>query len=380
MDIGQVRYELQVLPKELVCQVDKPLESVIFRFTSSHTPLFGMDDKNKFCGLLTIKKSLFSRRNGPKTLIHSCLIQPPLINKGTKVEEILGMMRGLGLYSLPVFDKKGRIRGLVSAKNILKQLIKKKVFLEIISDELPVKKVITINGNETVGRAFNLFRDKNISRLVVINRWGKIDGVVTKRDILSAYLRPSNRQRFSTKGGLKNYSFDKEKLYREKQIIRKYMSEISETVDENSKSDKLIKRLLDSKYNAIILVDKDKKPKQILSVRDVLKKTIDIIGRDDLSNVIVMNYADELGEYKKNKVKKMLTKLYYWASKKINVQMIKLMIKVAYTVKNKPDRYEIKLIMETDRDEYVGNDEDRNFLSAVNKASEQIKKQITKIN
>ena len=83
---------------------------------------------------------------------------------------------------------------------------------------------------------------------------------------------------------------------------------------------------------------------------------------------------------KKIKAKKILNKLNLWISKKEKVQLIKLMTKVAYTVKNKTDRFEVKLMVETDNNEYVANYQDRNFLVAMAKVTEQIKKQITKIN
>lgn len=379
MDIGSVKYELQPLPKQLVCESDKTLKNVIFRFTSSHTPLFGYDSKGGFEGLLTIKKSLFNRRNGPTTLIGSCLIQPPNITKETSIPEILRMMSELGLYTLPMFDKKGRIRGIVSLKDILGQLTKNQIFLENLVNELPTKDILTIVDKETVGRAFVEFRDKNISRLVVVDNKGKIKGVVTKRDIISAYFTPTNRQRFSTRGSSNNYSFDQEKVYRDEQSVKKYMSLIVETVDKDAKADRTVKRLLASKFNAIILVDKDKKPYQILSLRDVLEKTLEIITGDDLSQYIIINFPENIGWFKKNRAKRILNKLFYWISKKEKVQLIKLMTKVAYTVKNKPDRFEIKLMVETDKNEYVANCQDRNFLVAMAKVAEQIKKQITKV-
>jgi len=380
MDIDAVKYELQVLSKELVCESNKTLKNVIFRFTSSHTPLFGYDNRGKFEGLLTIKKSLFNRRNGPTTLISSCLIQQPNITKETSITEILRLMSQLSLYTLPIFDKRGRIRGVVSVKDILRQLTKNQIFLENLVSDLPTKKVITISDKETVGRAFVEFRDKNISRLVVVDNKDKIKGVVTKRDIVSAYFTPTNRQRFSTRGSFKSYSFDQEKVYRDEQGLKDYMSTITETVDKDSKTDRILKRLIDSKFNAIVLVDKDKKPYQILSIRDVLEKSLEIIAGDEMSLYIVANFPDNIGWFKKNRAKKILNKLNLWISKKEKVQLIKLMTKVAYTVKNKTDRFEVKLMVETDNNEYVANYQDRNFLVAMAKVTEQIKKQITKIN
>ena len=279
-----------------------------------------------------------------------------------------------------LFDKRGRIRGVVSVKDILRQLTKNQIFLENLVSDLPTKKVITISDKETVGRAFVEFRDKNISRLVVVDNKDKIKGVVTKRDIVSAYFTPTNRQRFSTRGSFKSYSFDQEKVYRDEQGLKDYMSTITETVDKDSKTDRILKRLIDSKFNAIVLVDKDKKPYQILSIRDVLEKSLEIIAGDEMSLYIVANFPDNIGWFKKNRAKKILNKLNLWISKKEKVQLIKLMTKVAYTVKNKTDRFEVKLMVETDNNEYVANYQDRNFLVAMAKVTEQIKKQITKIN
>ena len=147
---------------------------MISRFTSSHTPLFAMDNKGKFVGMLTIKNSLLNRRHGPLSLISSCLIEAPKISKETEAKKILKLMNSMRLYSLPVMDKKNKIVGIVEIKNILKKLFENKVFLDNLVEELPKRNIITIGENGNVGQAFSIFFKKNISRLAVVDKDNKL--------------------------------------------------------------------------------------------------------------------------------------------------------------------------------------------------------------
>ncbi len=375
MDVGSVRFDIQTLKKDLICRSDRSLESVISRFTSSHTPLFAMDNKGKFVGMLTIKNSLLNRRHGPLSLISSCLIEAPKISKETEAKKILKLMNSMRLYSLPVMDKKNKIVGIVEIKNILKKLFENKVFLDNLVEELPKRNIITIGENGNVGQAFSIFFKKNISRLAVVDKDNKIIGIVTKRDILSAYFAPSDKQRFSTREIPKNYSFDEEKIYRDDQLITEFMSPIVETVYKDSKTETVLRRLMNSRFNAIVLVDRNKKAFYIMTLRDVLKSTVDILERDEGHSNIVINFPDKFGLIRKIRTKKIIESLFSWIDKKEKIQVIRFVIKTSKTVNKKVDRFEMRLVVRTDKDEYVSSTEGRNFLAATREAVDQIKKQ-----
>lgn len=376
MRIQRIKLKPQPIPARLVCSANNNLLSIINRFPHTHAPLLVYGDNKEFMGLLTTHNIFRNRRYNPLTLIRSCLITPPKLSIDTSVDEILRLMSSLKLYTLPVFDDKGNVAGIIKVKTILKDLFKREIFIETMIDNVPRRTVITISENSSIGDAFQRFSKHTISRLVVVDKNNKIKGVVTKRDILSLYLSQTKRQRFSTRSHPKNYSFDTEQIKRDHQPLMKYVSPILDVFDETTDTYLAIQKLLESIYNSVILVDKEQVPRFIITTKDVLKTAVKITTKVPFLLTIVSNLPNDLSQTEKNKVNQDLRKISLRINKQQNLQLMRFSSKVIYSPERKPVLFIVKLKIITDSGSYFAQNKDRDFLQATKETIKQVEKQV----
>ena len=130
------------------------------------------------------------------------------IRSGEQLEEIITTLAENAVSGLPVLDDAGQLVGVVSEKDIFNKLSGKdgSSFWEVLSGCLHSNKclmksitsitardimtapAISIADTVSVRDALELYRDKKINRLPVIDRSGKLAGIITRTDILQAHL------------------------------------------------------------------------------------------------------------------------------------------------------------------------------------------------
>jgi CBS domain-containing protein len=369
---------MQVLPKRLRCESGSNLASVVYRFRSSHTPLLVFDKDDNFLGLLTVKKVLLKRRYNPTTQVESCVIGAPHITKETKERVILKSMLDLGLYTLPVFDNQKKVIGVVTAKKILRKLMRNRLLAEAVAEKQIRKKAAVIPKNSQVRDAFNIFLKESISKLVVVEENGKMAGVVTKRDILSEYLSKSKRQRFSTRAVPKNYSFDKEQVKRGDEPISLFYSPGGDVYDEKISNYQAIMNLIKSNYNTIVLVDKNQKPMQLVGTKNVLEAVYGLMSTTENIPTVVTDLPKDLSKKEKGEVLVELKKLAEWINRQERVQWLKFVTRVVLSPKRKSNEFETRVKVYTDKETYNSNPIDKDFWSAFKESVRQIRKQVTR--
>lgn len=89
---------------------------------------------------------------------------------------------------LPVTDKDGQVIGVVTEFDILKVLRKGKVGLAAVAEEIMTREPICLEADQTVDEAIELMTRHHIMRIPVI-RDGKLVGIVSRADILRAYVK-----------------------------------------------------------------------------------------------------------------------------------------------------------------------------------------------
>ena len=103
-----------VLPKRLRCESGSKLASVVYKFRSTHTPLFVYDEKDNFLGLLTAKKVLLKRKYNPSTLVESAVIGAPYLKKDTDANiKIIDFQTREGIKAYSILKKPENIKQLI---------------------------------------------------------------------------------------------------------------------------------------------------------------------------------------------------------------------------------------------------------------------------
>jgi len=275
-------------------EADDTLGSVMPLLQSSHSPLFVFTKENEFLGLISPYVALYTHRYPYTTKVSSIATQPPYITKETQLYDVATFMLETRVYSLPLFDNNKQIVGVIDSKDIFQNLIKDKDLLTFLSSTIKAHTPITANDNSSVENIFQIMRDKNVSRVVLIDDNGVLSGIVSRKDLHNAFMKPTAKQRFGKNDTAQtDRAFDAEKESRGDDPIEKYATSNVHTLRSDTNQEEIIKQLIESEHNSIVLIEKYQKPVGFLSMRDILaglellepKETINIIMTKPTHNV-----------------------------------------------------------------------------------------------
>lgn len=130
------------------------------------------------------------------------------IKPDANLEEIIVTLADHSVSGLPVVNNDGQVVGVVSEKDIFNRLSGKdgSSFWEVLSgclnsnkclmksitsvtaNDIMTSPAITIEETKSVRDALELYREQKINRLPVIDKSGKLVGIITRTDILQAHL------------------------------------------------------------------------------------------------------------------------------------------------------------------------------------------------
>lgn len=111
------------------------------------------------------------------------------IRETTTMEEAIRLMVNSRITGLPVVDKQGRMVGVYSEYDALKQAGKSKALKPEIFQQ-PVQfseKVEAITESTPLPKIIKLFIDSKFRRLPVISDSGKLVGIITRRDLMRLF-------------------------------------------------------------------------------------------------------------------------------------------------------------------------------------------------
>ena len=130
------------------------------------------------------------------------------VKKDTPLKEVAGLMAKELISGIPVLEDDGKVAGIISEKDFLIHMggRDKTHFMAVISEclngkacvAMPVRSqkaedimtspAITIREDATAVEISNIFFEKNINRVPVTDREGKLLGIVSRADIVRASL------------------------------------------------------------------------------------------------------------------------------------------------------------------------------------------------
>ncbi len=149
------------------------------------------------------------------------------------------------------------------------------------------RKVITVDQEATIFEAQELLAENKIRHLPIIDKDRRLIGIITDRDIRSALP-----YKF-----LIEHAGEKEKVakFKVKDIMTKNPLSISPTY---TIQDALL-MIQNSKVGALPVVDDDHKLKGIISVRDLLRAFINVLGIGEPGTLLCILVEEKVGQLKK---------------------------------------------------------------------------------
>lgn len=122
------------------------------------------------------------------------------VTPSTSLREAQGRMRGHNIRQVPVVEEDGTLLGIVSDRDIRAAVLPAGLVPGFTAEEAgrfmestPVervmtRKVITATLNDTLEDAIVLLHDFRVNALPVVDAGGKIAGIITRTDVLEAFI------------------------------------------------------------------------------------------------------------------------------------------------------------------------------------------------
>jgi CBS domain-containing protein len=236
------------------------LNEALAQLTRSHDALFVFNPKGKFEGIISPYYVIFKSKFPPKTKLENCLYRPPILSPDTIIWDIAKLMIEAKVYFLPVMSN-NTFLGIVTVNRLLRAVEKSK-------DREPIaiatsNRLITISKKATLSDAYQLMKDKQISRLPVVSETEKLVGIATRYDIQQAFSEPQKKPRFLSRMGNKQSLTD--------QPLEKYYKKMVVTLPQDTNGNKIVEMLLTHNVGSVVLIDKNRKPQSIVSTHDILQ-------------------------------------------------------------------------------------------------------------
>ena len=101
-----------------------------------------------------------------------------------------------GFFSgMPVTDSDGRVIGVVTEIDLLRQISRGKDVEKLTADEIMTKNPATVDITTSLDDILNIMIEKNVIRIPV-TEGGLLVGVIARRDILRYYFQPEHFRHF----------------------------------------------------------------------------------------------------------------------------------------------------------------------------------------
>ncbi|HEX5447643.1 MAG TPA: CBS domain-containing protein [Candidatus Saccharimonadales bacterium] len=371
-DISELIVPIERVPKS---SPDKNLGSVLAQSDSSHAPVFIFKDE-KFLGLVSPHQTLYSGNYPYSTKVSSVLFHPPRITGKTPIHETVGHMLETKLYILPVFGDNGSPTGIIRGKGILQYAAGDPRLLRFMSRSISIRRPITAHVNSSVRDIYRILKENAISRVVLVNDANALAGIITRHDLMDAFIKPTAKRRFAPEGTVMGfYSRAGEKKYRQDQPANRYTTGMVDNLPDSTPIRKVVLRLIESPYNSIVLVDKRFRPSGFLSMHDLLQTIAQLRPEEEIP-LIIKKPGGRISKKELETVKTFLTKFGRKLKERMAVEKITVSTEELKNTRGLTREYSTSLVVTPIAGEpLIAKVNDYKFLDSIQSATTLIEKQ-----
>ena len=139
-------------------------------------------EDSKLVGMITLYDFLYLGKISGK--VENFMFFPPTVGPKDSISKVLDLILMSGVEAIPVVDKKRRVVGIISEYDILKSFKESLKFRKLRARDVMRKSITPVKPKDRIGKALRLMQFHRIDRLPVVDRSGKVIGIVLLIDIL----------------------------------------------------------------------------------------------------------------------------------------------------------------------------------------------------
>jgi CBS domain-containing protein len=219
-------------------------------------------------------------------------------------------------------------------------------------------------------------KEKDVSRIILIDNEGDLAGIVSRSDLMQAFIKPTPKMRFPKEGTyIGFYSLAGEKKFRQDAPALQYATALVSSIPQNTPMETVVSRLITSLHNSIVMVNKYNKPTGFLSTRDLLQAVSLFRPEEDIP-LIIKNPSSSVSANEFELVKKHLTKFGKKLKKRMTIEKIEIAAEESKNPREQTIEFTTTLIVTpTARKSLVAVTKHRGFLDGIQEATAIIERQ-----
>jgi CBS domain-containing protein/ribosome-associated translation inhibitor RaiA len=239
---------------------DERLSKVRSRFERENPKGFIVTEDSQYQGVIN-ERQLVQSHVQDSAKVRS-LVQPaPKVGRQDDLREVARVLVEGGTRTVPVFES-GELWGVVTADDILEAVLPNLDALDI--SDIYTEQVVSVTEETHIGRAINLLREHDISRLPVLDETDRVTGMVTTHDIASFAVRDMERQQRGDRSGDRDRVLDIP--------VYDIMNSPVETTTTDASVERAVERMLGNDYSGLVVTPEDDRTVDgIVTKTDVLR-------------------------------------------------------------------------------------------------------------
>ncbi len=128
-----------------------------------------------------------TRRGMDTSLAALVRAEPVTVSSATTLEDALSLLEGKRIGSLPVVDEAGRAMGIFTRQDVIGRIVLPRTALSTPIADVMSAPAIGLVGTASAGDAALLMAQRGIRHVIVTDAAGKVEGVVSERDLFSLH-------------------------------------------------------------------------------------------------------------------------------------------------------------------------------------------------
>jgi CBS domain-containing protein len=270
---------VEVMRRDFVTiDADEPLIKAASLFSETDADVLIVLSGGKVLGVLTERALLRPRVNLVQTKCRSFAFPSPRITPDDPVTRAARLMMENNLKAAPVVNENGEPVGVVSVMDLVTSVTE--VFSKLKVKDVMTADPITVNADDSIGRAIALMRDEGISRLPVVQD-GRLVGILTLHDVIVKVLGPRVRATFGEIAG--------EKVYTLGNRVRELMHSPVITARSEEPLIEAVRRMAHHDISCLVVVDGERVV-GILSRTDVLEPLAALDAKEEEGISVQVTY------------------------------------------------------------------------------------------
>lgn len=320
-------------------------------------------ENNKLKGIVYSKDIAKKGITNPTKAKVSSLIMspPPTLSPEQDINDAVNLISKTGLRALPVVDGR-KVIGIVSLHDIVDVASKTKEFRQISAESI-MSVPETVKEDTDIGTVRMFMREKNISRIPIVDKNDKLFGVVTIFDMLKA-VKPKERLSF--------YSIAEKEATMDIPISA-VVTKLPTKVERKTSLNDIVSIMRKDESDGVVVVENDR-PIGVIAEKDLLEVYVSSLNKKGVYYQISGLTNED--DFVLSTIDRMIRDTIEKISKILNPQFFFLHVK-RYDKKGKV-KYSIRTRFRTDRGIFVSKSYAWDLRDAVNDALDNLERIITK--